>query len=56
LSSQDVGGEHLLLGILLEGGGMAAQLLDEAGADLEAVCRCLDLDDGKLRAIQTPQG
>ena len=46
LSSDVVGGEHLLLGILIEGEGIGAHLLQEAGVSIEAVHERLRVDAG----------
>ncbi len=37
MNSRHVGTEHLLLGLLIEGGGLAAHVLEDLGANLETV-------------------
>jgi len=44
VSSDVVGGEHLLVGILLEGQSLGAQVLQQAGANLELVRERLGMD------------
>jgi ATP-dependent Clp protease ATP-binding subunit ClpA len=44
LSCDSVGGEHLLLGILIDGDSAAAHLLETVGAGLEPACRRLGTD------------
>lgn len=54
LSSDRVGGEHLLLTILLEGESRAAHLLEETKAGLVPVCQRLGADIDVVRATPRP--
>jgi ATP-dependent Clp protease ATP-binding subunit ClpA len=54
LSSDSVGGEHLLLAILLDGEAPAADMLEQVGARLEPVCQRLGVDVQVVRASPRP--
>jgi ATP-dependent Clp protease ATP-binding subunit ClpA len=56
LSIDSVGGEHLLLAILLDGESTAAHFLEAAGAGLEPVCQRLGADVEVVRATTRPAG
>ncbi|MFF5175798.1 Clp protease N-terminal domain-containing protein [Micromonospora sp. NPDC000089] len=43
LHHRQIGTEHILLGLLREGGGLGAQVLTEAGADLDDLRRRVEL-------------
>jgi ATP-dependent Clp protease ATP-binding subunit ClpC len=49
-----IGTEHITLGLLREGEGVAAQVLEHSGIDLEAtrveVARLLGVDPGKIKS------
>lgn len=54
LSSDSVGGEHLLLALLTDGESRAARFLEGAGAGLDPVCQRLGIDVDAMRATPRP--
>ena|ERR1700694_4231450 len=56
LSSQSVGGEHLLLAILVDGESDAAHFLEASGVGLDVVCQRLGLDPEVVGAASPPIG
>lgn len=56
LNNNYIGTEHLLLGLIREGEGMAARVLQKLGVDIERTRReVMNLQDGETTAVTSPR-